>query len=313
MSPKARRERRAVAERRGRSLQDRGVREQALHDAQLYRLRDRMYSQPQQLLAAAAGGDAALFQRLAKADPGLLGLKEVLDSDGRNPLHIAAAAGHLPVLRACLRERNDAQQPRSAVLLSPPAAGSGVLVGRRLREQRDTGDETHAKTTARGLTLLHCAVLSGRLAVVEWVAHRLGDAALLQALTSPTTQGKRPSDLADLYAFNHILKFLQWQTKRLEEADRRSRASSPFSQAPQQKPGDFALDDAPHASSSASVGQSVSRGALPSVHGDGADGADYNPGPIGSFNKVQWSTSDPSLRPMRSAAAQQPAVCVSPH
>ncbi|RNF02780.1 hypothetical protein TraAM80_06231 [Trypanosoma rangeli] len=100
-----------------------------------------LYQWPEELLAAAAEGNTALFQKLRDDDPLLSrGFENVRDYSGRTILHIAAWYGHTDILKALLQ-----------------ASPSVPMI------------ELRALRSHNGNTILHSAAQGGRADVVQWL------------------------------------------------------------------------------------------------------------------------------------------------
>eukprot|EP01062_Namystynia_karyoxenos_P061908 TRINITY_DN5461_c2_g1_i1.p1 TRINITY_DN5461_c2_g1~~TRINITY_DN5461_c2_g1_i1.p1 ORF type:complete len:617 (+),score=162.65 TRINITY_DN5461_c2_g1_i1:72-1853(+) len=133
------------------------------------------------VLDAAARGDAAPFMYIAQADPGMRMLRRIQDRQRRNALHLAAAGGHIRVLHVCFepppqlveRARRAQRAEHGGDSASPGAAARAAAELRLWQLPAGELDTLLLTPTARGLTLLHSAVLSGKLAVVEWLVERI--------------------------------------------------------------------------------------------------------------------------------------------
>eukprot|EP01062_Namystynia_karyoxenos_P004614 TRINITY_DN11641_c0_g1_i1.p1 TRINITY_DN11641_c0_g1~~TRINITY_DN11641_c0_g1_i1.p1 ORF type:complete len:1253 (+),score=374.20 TRINITY_DN11641_c0_g1_i1:95-3760(+) len=189
MSPRARVERRREVldmYRRQRDGENRAV---SNYDAQRSLFRSRIKTELDQrllLFRAAAAGDTAPFLLLAQRDPGMSIVRMCYDEGHRTPLHLAAAAGHVGVLRACLEPPQQllerARMARLAHGCAAEVKQRGILTSPRYEEQARAerelaqwrlplheAERLFLTPTTKGITLLHCAVLSGRLGVVEWM------------------------------------------------------------------------------------------------------------------------------------------------
>ncbi|PWV12078.1 hypothetical protein C3747_54g175 [Trypanosoma cruzi] len=137
-----------------------------------------LYQWPDDLLAAAAEGNTAVFQKLREDDPLLSrGFDNVRDYSGRTILHIAAWHGHTNVLRTLLQ-----------------ASPSVPII------------ELRALRSNNGNTVLHSAAQGGRADVVQWL--RFGHPATGTLVGLRNLRGLTATDCAREAGFMDIATML---------------------------------------------------------------------------------------------------------
>ena len=171
------------------------------HSAQMARIRQQLYEDKDELFAAAKRGSSDIFQKLKRVDPELLNLRHCIDQYGRSPLNIAAQHGHYTILSVCLKAvpaetQEDTLRFEESLLSMCTASSQGSP------------------------TLLHSCVLSGKLAMVEFVVQRVQSTHRYRGLLYAKTKGYTALDVAYVHKFGNIAAYLKKLVEHEENKER---------------------------------------------------------------------------------------------
>eukprot|EP01063_Lacrimia_lanifica_P042071 TRINITY_DN9997_c0_g2_i1.p1 TRINITY_DN9997_c0_g2~~TRINITY_DN9997_c0_g2_i1.p1 ORF type:complete len:1358 (+),score=404.64 TRINITY_DN9997_c0_g2_i1:66-4139(+) len=163
--------------------------------AHMTRVRTALYDDTSALFTAAERGDTTPFQKLKRVDPEMGQLRDIIDGSGRTPLNIAAIHGHYAIL-SCVFKPIQTSDPEERV------------------QSEDTLVSLCFPAQSGAASLLHSAVFSGKLNVVELVVHRFVSHPRFPALFNVKTKaGQSVMDLAHARQQAHISRYLEDQEK----------------------------------------------------------------------------------------------------
>eukprot|EP01060_Flectonema_neradi_P012049 TRINITY_DN18976_c0_g1_i1.p1 TRINITY_DN18976_c0_g1~~TRINITY_DN18976_c0_g1_i1.p1 ORF type:complete len:474 (+),score=57.00 TRINITY_DN18976_c0_g1_i1:190-1422(+) len=172
------------------------------HASQMANLRRKLYKDNGlELRRAAEHGITSVFQKLRKVDPELSGIMECTDHLGRTPIGLAAHYGHVAIVSICLQYEDPLNRVRSTDMLSK--------TGMSPIRSPDTFIYLCFPAYPGGPSLLHTASITGKISVLECIMDRFAsDPKLEQLLFLKTKQGYTARNLAALYKFSNIHKYL---------------------------------------------------------------------------------------------------------